>query len=347
MRRGFTLVETLLATTLAGVVVVGALGVLGALQRADASLARRFDSASELTSLHKAFTAAFQEIVVSPNDASANQSQTTTAGTRDADAVGEARGSARTGTTTERPRVILGMDEGALVGSRGVFDLATWEESRPQSLEIVLENPPGGYAFPRRFTTDDIASLNLTGGGVRGVFELRPDPDDGRAWVLWWRPVREDGSAWSADYEVNREANALRLAGGLTLFRVRVFDNRERKTLYEATGQKELPAYIEIELRTVSGLYANWMFEIDWKVGDEQHVATEEELASNEADEETDGEGAGGPTDRPGGGPGGGPGRPGRDAARPGERTPPARQPGTRPQTPGAPSERPSGGGGR
>ena len=33
--------------------------------------------------------------------------------------------------------------------------------------------------------------------------------------------------------------------------------------------EKELPAYVEFEIQTKTGLYANWMFEIGWTKGPE------------------------------------------------------------------------------
>lgn len=199
-------------------------------------------------------------------------------------------------TTTEegpRPRVIIGFDQTAQLMGDQTFDPRAVRIGTPQVIEVVLAQPPAGYALPEWMTDADVAALHLSGGGVRGVFELRPDTRQPAAWELWWRPVREDGSPWSTTFELERERNAFRLAGNITLFRAQVFIGNERWTEYNATVTNDLPAYFEVEIRTGEGLYANWMFEVGWTTGTERHEMTEAELAALSGASESDGESAG------------------------------------------------------
>jgi prepilin-type N-terminal cleavage/methylation domain-containing protein len=361
-RRAFTLLEMLLAVTAAGVVALVAVSAVAMMQRADERLSTRYQSATELSTVHTALTRAFGSMVTAPQSATAGANQaaanltgqntgtggntsgtntggngtggngstqtrdTTTFGGRSSSTTnggGEGTGSPAAGsgdeTSTEegpRPRVIIGFDLTAQAMGEREFDPQAVRIGTPQVIEVVLSQPPAGYALPSWMTDADVQGLNLSGGGVRGVFELRPDPDQLAAWALWWRPVREDGSPWSETFELERERNAFRLAGNITLFRAQVFIGNERWTEYNATVTNDLPAYFEVEIRTGDGLYANWMFEVGWTTGEERHEMTEAELAALNGTGETDGEstgsvGIGGVTEGAGGGRGGGGRRPG------------------------------------
>jgi hypothetical protein len=76
---------------------------------------------------------------------------------------------------------------------------------------------------------------------------------------------------------------------GLTSFRWSVFRQGDKSGEISVTTEEDLPAWIELELRTASGFYANWLFELSWLSGDE---ATMEEMT--ETVDEDDGDGAGG-----------------------------------------------------
>lgn len=117
--------------------------------------------------------------------------------------------------------------------------------------------------------------------GVRGFFELVPEsslPDyipprtppatDKQPQALLWRqlPIVSETAVVSTPAVL---PEPIVVARGLEAVRWKAFHERERKELFSATWANDLPAYIEMEVRTMSGQYANWMFEVDWSLGPE------------------------------------------------------------------------------
>lgn len=119
---------------------------------------------------------------------------------------------------------------------------------------------------------------------VRGAFEVVPDieaiaarrDDDDRPdpWMVVWRPLPPVTNTPTATGDLAEQTTALSpppdepvvIARGLAFVRWQVFHNMERRGEMLATWAQELPAYITMEVQTIDGLYANWMFEVDWVV---------------------------------------------------------------------------------
>jgi prepilin-type N-terminal cleavage/methylation domain-containing protein len=149
--------------------------------------------------------------------------------------------------------------------------------------------------------TDDEASTeenavedgDLRVRAIRGVFEfreqlvtaarreqLRESVKNKRIYELWWRPMASPTSAeeWTAMsrgermIETVRLGKPVRLAGDITFARWRMFDDREKRTTYEATQYNQLPAYAEFEVETTVGLRHQWLFEIGWAIGPETSI---------------------------------------------------------------------------
>jgi len=159
-----------------------------------------------------------------------------------------------------------------------------------QRLEVVLDRPPVPRNFARGLTGSlaDSVQANfderddefrpVLAGPVRGVFELRPDaatrrmgsrpavnPDDPRVgWTLWWRPLVDDGSL---DVDPTDDAEAVPIASGLTVCTWRAFIKKERSETLRVMSTLEVPAFMEMEVRTLGGQYASWMFEVQWSIG--------------------------------------------------------------------------------
>ncbi len=307
-RRGFTLMETILAATLGSMVLLATVGVFMFAARTERTLAARFTQTSDMANLQVTLRRAMQTLVMKENSNVAPGEEAS----EDAPA-------------PDRPRIILGPDEIAAVMIEG-------GRTRPQGaasvqrLEVVLSAPPlpnallgpaAGWASPGSLDALDFTLADLEGentGGVRGVFELRPDGqrerlmraaglnrmgwpeakdnDEAKGWTLWWRPMTIEeidhlnaGGAWLGD-EVQTEAGQMRLAAaaplvrGLTECRWLFFDDRKRIEAYAGLEMNDLPAYVELELRTRTGLYANWMLELGWTVGADPFVEEEDEDTS-------------------------------------------------------------------
>lgn len=170
-------------------------------------------------------------------------------------------------------------------------------------------------------------------GSLRGAFEIRPmvtpenefDRRNGKPvlYELWWTPLpsAKDTSKLGAatNAPVNQKEDDPRtvyawgepvlLANNLVKCRWKLFSSGEQRTAHNAVWERELPAYVEFEIQTKTGLYENWMFEVSWSKGPELVTSATDGTGAA-------GDGAGGGRGGPGGqggpnGPGGGPGGPG------------------------------------
>jgi type II secretory pathway pseudopilin PulG len=285
-RRAFTLIETLLAASMGAALVLMVTAMFGFINRAETAQASRLEQVEGLARLQKVMTRAFSSLVVA-DPASESGFRSTVAGTEKAEPKEEVPA-----------RVLLeedsspGLDAAlrrARIGGGGVV----------QRLEVVLDRPPLPRGFARGMggSLATSAQANLQDDGTiapstsRGVFELRPDsatirvdgsgPDrDGpMGWTLWWRPLIDEKSL---DVDPTEDPEAVPVMSGLASCRWRAFVKRERKESIRVVTNMELPAHMELEVRTLGGQYANWMFEVQWSVGGD---GTEEEAKPAEQPE--------------------------------------------------------------
>ena len=154
-------------------------------------------------------------------------------------------------------------------------------------------------------------SLSLNGnsanaaksGSLRGAFEIRPMLTDANLearregkpilYELWWSPLpaakdtsktnvlsANSSAATTQPLDDPRTLEAwgepVLLADNLVKCRWQFFSTGEKRSAHSAVWDKELPAYVEFEIQTKTGLYENWMFEIGWSKGPE--------LATTQAD---------------------------------------------------------------
>ncbi len=273
-RGGFTLLETLLAASLGAALVLMVVGLMGFMDRAEARQASRLEQVDGMARLHKVMSRVFSTLVVAdPNS-----------GTAFRNAVEGQTPGAKQG---EPAHVLLEPDESrslhaalrrARVGGGGAV----------QRLEVVLERPPVPRSFARGMTGALSTSLQsnsderddddrpLITGPVRGVFELRPDAatlrisggaapvDDGRiGWTLWWRPLIDEQSL---AIDPTEDPEAVPIVSGLAQCNWKAFIKRKREDRVRVVTNLELPAYMEMEARTLGGQYASWMFEVQWSI---------------------------------------------------------------------------------
>ena len=135
---------------------------------------------------------------------------------------------------------------------------------------------------------------------IRGVFELRPQlvvtqatldraaqtgeplPEaytisDKPLFELWWVPLAarrtvdeiREMSRLQRTIEAVAAGEPQLIASDLTFMRVRMFDDRSKHLEWAATYQKDLPAYIEVDVETRSGIRGEWLFEVGWATGPE------------------------------------------------------------------------------
>jgi type II secretory pathway component PulJ len=193
-------------------------------------------------------------------------------------------------------------------------------------------------------------------GSLRGAFEIRPMLTDANLearrdgkpilYELWWSPLpaAKDTSKTSAlsanstaattqpiDDPRTLEAwgEPVLLADNLVKCRWQFFSTGEKRSAHSAVWDKELPAYVEFEIQTKTGLYENWMFEIGWSKGPELATTEADPAAGGGVDAVPTG---GGPLDA-NGNPQGGAGSSGTGPRGPGRGGPRGNQPPRPPQS--------------
>ncbi|MBX3381532.1 MAG: hypothetical protein KF805_15660 [Phycisphaeraceae bacterium] len=151
-------------------------------------------------------------------------------------------------------------------------------------------------------TTGNRNALALNGnsaaksGSLRGAFEIRPMLTDSNIearrdgkpvlYELWWNPLpaakettktsilsanSTEASSQPADDPRTLQAwgEPVLLADNLVKCHWQLFSTGEKRSSHNAVWDRELPAYVEFEVQTKTGLYENWMFEIGWTKGPE------------------------------------------------------------------------------
>ncbi len=343
-RTAFTLLETVLAAVIGSLVVLSGYAVFASLNAADRSLSRRADEQVQMAQLQRTMQRAFSSLLLAPTPQNTQQPSGGAGGVT----AGAATESAEEPTIP--PRFILGPETDERISrltQRAKFAAGGGggKVASPQRLEITLHKPPIVAPPSQRvpgltLVEASEAAQQDAAGGVRGAFVLTPDEvselsrsEDGRTgWTLWWQPmVGGDDTA------------PVPVATGLVYCQWQVFKDREMHAELSAGIPSDLPAYVQLEVETLGGLYANFMFELAWVVGEEPGALIEEPQPTPNLG------GAGAPTLGPGGpgqpglqgGPGG-PGAPGGPAQRPGRRPNRDLQPAPGGTTPGqAPPTRP------
>jgi prepilin-type N-terminal cleavage/methylation domain-containing protein len=249
-RRGFTLLEVLMASVLATMIALTVLGVLASVARADRASDQRTDAMLALAQVHRTFQRTFRSVLLDlpQRRTPPNRALGTSGEGEDRPAV--------------KPRVVLNEDE----------------DTKRQTLEVQLSQHPilgmvNGQPRPeyQRFQP------------VRGVFEVRDDVAnqaermqqmDAATGVsserlvqpvaLFWVPLLRDGSP-----EPGAE---VRVAGNLRRVRWQFARMGETKTLEKfSTGQfadwSQIPAYVELDVETMSGQRGSFMYEIAGTTG--------------------------------------------------------------------------------
>ncbi|MBL8876995.1 MAG: prepilin-type N-terminal cleavage/methylation domain-containing protein [Phycisphaerae bacterium] len=208
-------------------------------------------------------------------------------------------------------------------------------------------------------------SANATkSGSLRGAFEIRPMLTDANLearrdgkpllYELWWSPLpaakdtsktsplsaNSSGAANPAlDDPRTLEAwgEPVLLADNLVKCRWQFFSSGEKRSAHSAVWDKELPAYVEFEIQTKTGLYENWMFEVGWTKGPELATTATENAGGPDAANPTGGgplDANGNPRNDAGAGTDGprGPGQGGPRGPRPQQPPKPPTQPGSGPR---------------
>ena len=376
--RGFTLIETVLAVAL-GLVVIGTAAMLfGVIERTDRMYDRQSTDVADAFATQQVMRTSFMSLVLLPQSAAqqaeaeaqaaAAAQATETENEQEADELVEAieEGEEDFG---DRARMILEFDGAPTVGTmvavaqaQGSTLASPFDRDRypPQRLEMVLSAAPAADALRgiEQWSIElNPQQLGLSAppdpqrppdeGGVRGVFELRPDharenlmrgrgllhatqmreadplalpPDPARGWTLWWRPIyneefeaRQLGETYDIDLSPELLVEAIPLMSGLIYGRW-TFTATDPEDPTRAIQSYEGQTLIHDE----APAYAQFEFQTttgiygSWLFELGWTVTEVEQIATGPADGSIRAANAGDAAGDPGGGPGGGLGGGGR-----------------------------------
>lgn len=342
-RRGFTLLEVALAAVIGAAILLATVGMFGLMERSETVLDKQFHQSRELGTLQIVLRRSFNAMLMSEETGEALED--TNAETQGDIGKGEVVETEDPAWDAEgnRPRILLEYDNSPDLQQMSLLvpSIPSDPMGMPQRFEVVLPRSPIPAALRLPTYGWQAQGIDLESeqevygisGAVRGVFELRPDgsrerylldhgmtPADGErvrnetqtGWTLWWRPIFPDeilkqqmNLPPSEDDFLRSAAEGYPVIRGVKRCRFLAFDNGYRRPVYAARTAPDLPAYLEVEIETYSGLYASWMFEVGWVNGPDPTITQPD---PDQPDEQTPA-GAGAPagnTGGPGGGAGGG-----------------------------------------
>jgi prepilin-type N-terminal cleavage/methylation domain-containing protein len=147
----------------------------------------------------------------------------------------------------------------AVEGSEDAEALADAAEQEDAEPDVAVRAFRGVFQFrPEGYTDEEIARLE------RGE-AIRP------RWKLEWQPLMPRGlyAQDSEPPEAVLDGPARVIATDLAYANWIFFHKGQRTTEFNGTWGGDLPAYLELELETVSGVQVNWMFEVGWAFGPE------------------------------------------------------------------------------
>lgn len=271
-RRAFTLLETMLAMVVGILVLTAAMGVMSAIRSSDAMLSVRATHQRELAGVRAAVSSALDRIRPAPNNI-----------VRDVMGQGVEEEDLRAIYDVAYPEPVPGLAHH--------FELS--DASGLPRLEVVVDRPPMGTFRADESRTDervpvdgdDLPGVPASEGGVlfgsadlsgyRGAFELRESAE--RDWAeLWWVPLPPANVPEGLTFDTGTLAEPTLLCAHVAELRWTAFIDSSRTPRVRAIESRQLPAYVELELRTTEGVYANWMFELGWITGAEVEIAPPE-----------------------------------------------------------------------
>lgn len=274
MRRAFTLAELALASAMGAVLLLGCVTVFATLSRADQTHARRSRDIAGLERTQIVVQRSLLSLVIT---SMSNPEQTPTPTTRRATPANQPAAN----RPPTRPTLLLEPDPRLQhhsmtnpAASRQVVTVG--QDLTPQRVELVVAEPPAGdrVELPPEAVPP---GLTLSEGGTRGAFELIPtgQAGDGRTlWALTWRNFPPSLPEGVEPLVTIPPADPIVLAENLVYARWNVYHEMERRPKFAAYAFIDMPAYIELEMHTATGLVASWLFEIVFKLrGERQFVS--------------------------------------------------------------------------
>jgi hypothetical protein len=279
-RRGFTVLETLLALTLASMVIASMLGVYQILRTSDRLGAERLEEAADFAVAQNVMRRVMSNLVaarpVDPTRLGAGGGDDD-AGDEDAapgddEAAGADDEEARAAILDDAEAAAEGGDglalpgmEGAIVptvapGTPVMFELM-WETFsdgvEAQSVEVVVSRPPvrlqrresAGFRDRRSVMEERLEAAGMIASSVRGRIEVAEYAD---GWALQWRQLEPP----SEPFILLRQ---IEWAEWTILPITREVD--DWKDVHAAFLVQDFPAAVRLQVWSASGAHEDWLFE--------------------------------------------------------------------------------------
>lgn len=314
VRRGFTLIETMLAAALGSLVLVAILGITSLVDRAESSSKSRLERTAELERAQTVIRRALGSLAMAGGSAPVQQNRSNQSAED-----GATQDTTAGMTFTPTPRLVLASMQTDPMAAAAMGDDISTVGAGAQRLQFALTMlplPEQAFLAPSASSTnrsqaggsegavtetiieptdegstegtpedaaavteDDTSSSELV-PIFWGALELTPpdvfssDPEK-EGWTLWWRQIPEPANSSAAMFGIapapvvqiadpRMDPGAIALVRGVSSAKWSVYRGRELLPAYAATYSGDLPAYMQLELRTTAGVYANWMFELGW-----------------------------------------------------------------------------------
>jgi prepilin-type N-terminal cleavage/methylation domain-containing protein len=259
-RRGFTLIEMMLAMVVGMLVLTTALAVMLTVSRTDRNLEQRAIEQHEVAISRVAINKALTNLRPAPNNIVREQL------------------TIRNNATDEEIKAFLATPYAdPIEGTPYRFKLDN--SVGTARLELVSDRLPAGLKIP--YQTNE-ATPSQTGAeitfddldGYRGAFELELAQDK-EAYLLWWIPLPPLDLPEGAYFDESTLPEPTLLCSHVKSLRWTAFIKSGKIERVRAIESQQFPAFVELELTTTGGLYKSWMFELGWTPGPEIGVNVE------------------------------------------------------------------------
>lgn len=260
LRRGFTLLETVLTLLISTMILTTVLSIFGMMARANADLGARYDDLGELSRAHSAIRVAMQSLVsgqpisdlLEDDEEKEDNEPEDTDDDNDEDEDESASGASlreRLGIEDEDiPELHFILEASTEAAQSGIID----DDKAPRRLEVVMERQP----TPLAPSNDGLP--------VRGAFE--PAYVSGAG----------DYTHWALDYvPIDPPGEPIRLIEDAALIDWSVLGHAADSEvgdrmfgLYEAQEAKDFPMAIRLVVITWDNTKVDWIFEPGVTVGD-------------------------------------------------------------------------------
>jgi prepilin-type N-terminal cleavage/methylation domain-containing protein len=228
-RRAFTLIEVLMAATLGAIVAGACFGLFATIQRADAKSKERTASVEAMSRLHRTIQKTLRTVLLDLP-----------------------RPPMQGGAPAPEVRTRVSLSE----ASDGM-----------QRLEVTLSQPPILGLIAGK-PVDPITRYQP----VRGVFEMRRPATaaslrsgEQTPLELWWTP-------YEAGTDNAIPNSSVKVADSMQSLQFRFAKTNDQKQLEKMASASfadwgQIPAYVEVQVQTIDGNKAQWMFEVSGSTG--------------------------------------------------------------------------------